>query len=218
MSNKSIYTRVILKAQKLISEGIVILDADKKNFPILFINKGFKKITGFRSSELIGISYKFFRNENSGENLKKFSAAITERKNTTTDLYLKKSNGQLSYCRISISYIPDNSYPAGYFILLIRDITEIRKAMINELKLVVVKATLRSVNDVVFNFMQGLQLFRTDCEKKCTGSNIKFELFDKQFNTTVKSLKKLNEMQQYNEKRIGFESSNMVIIDPNNYM
>jgi PAS domain S-box-containing protein len=215
MQDKFSYAHIILKAQKLISEGIVIIDASKVNLPILFINKGFKKITGYKSNELIGKGYKLFQNEKSTHtNIKKFNDSFLERKNVTTDLYLKKSNDQFCYCRISISYIPDKSNNYGYFLLVVRDITEIRKAMINEMKLDVVNATLRSVNDIVLNYMQGLLLFRTDCEAYCTSPKVRFELFDKQYNVTLKNLTKLNQMREYKERRIGGGSSNIVILAP----
>ena len=81
MQDRFNYARIILKAQKLISEGIVIIDASKKNLPILYINKGFKKITGYKSNELIGKGYKFFQNEKStANNLRKLNTAFLERK------------------------------------------------------------------------------------------------------------------------------------------
>ena len=215
MSTRSVYSRIILRSQKLISEGIVILDANKKNQPIIFMNKGFKKITGYKSSDLIGKGIKFFQNDKSSDsNLKKFKESIEDKKNRTTDLYLKKSNEQLCFCRISISFIKDESNPVGYFLLIVRDITEIRKGLINELKLDVVRATLRSVNDIVLNYMQGLQLFRHDCENHCSSSKIRFDIFDKQYNNTLDKLKQINELQEFKEKRIGGSDSKFKVLSP----
>ena len=215
MQDRFNYIHIILKAQKLISEGIVIIDASKKNYPILYINKGFKKITGHKSNELIGKGYKFFQNEKStANNLRKLNTAFLDKKNCLCDLYIKKQNNTLCYCRISVSFIPEKANNTGYFLLVVRDITEIRKSMLNEMKLDIVNATLRSVNDIVFNYMQGLHLFRLDCEANCISPKIKFDIFDKQYHTTLKNLTKLNQMREYKERRIGGNSSNLVVLAP----
>lgn len=215
MSTQSVYSRIILKSQKLINEGIVIIDAGKKNLPILFINKGFKKITGLKSAEILGRGIKFFYNNNSTPgNLEKFQKAIADKKNMTADLYIRKNNDQLCYCRISVSFVKVEPNPAGYFLLIVRDITEIRKGLLSELKLDVVRATLRSVNDIVYNYMNGLMLFRTDCENHCKTPEVKFDLFDRQYNATLKALKKLNGMREYKESRIGGAGSNLVMLAP----
>lgn len=203
MKNTRNYARIILRAQKLINEGIVILDAGKKNLPILFINKGFKKITGLRSNKLLSSTYEYFINENSSkENINKFKSAINNKSNAVCDLYLEKQNRSLCYCRISISHIPDEVNKAGYYILVVRDITEARKSMLNEMKLEIVNTTLRSVNDIVFNFMNGLQLFRINCEENCQSPNINFKMFDKQYNLAVTNLKRLNDIKEYKEKKL----------------
>ena len=64
-------------------------------------------------------------------------------------------------------------------------------------------ATLRSVNDIVFNYMQGLMIFRSDCEAYCASPKVRFDIFDKQYHATIKNLTKLNQMREYKERRIG---------------
>lgn len=215
MSTKSVYSRIVLKSQKLINEGIVILDASKKNHPIIFINQGFKKITGLKSSEIVGKSFKFFHHDQStAANLKKFQSSLELKKNTTVDLYIKKETNRLCFCRISVSFIKDDSNSIGYFLLIVRDITEIRKGLINELRLEVVRSTLRSVNDIVYNYMQGLQLFRIDCETVCNLPKHKFEIFDSQYSYTLKRLQKINEMREYRESKIGGAGSTLMILSP----
>ncbi len=82
--------------------------------------------------------------------------------------YIKihRKNGESIFCRIVITVVPDKDGKADAFVCILRDITEIRKNLINDLKLTVVESTLRTINDIVFNYMNNTQLFRLQCEEK----------------------------------------------------
>ena len=123
-------------------------------------------------------------------------------------------NAQLSFCRLSVSFIPDKKNKHGFFLLVVRDISEARNRLLNEVQLEVVKSTLNTVNDIIFNYLQGLLLFRTTCEESCKSPYIDFKLFDNEYHSTLNKLKKINTMSKYKEKKFSDNFSLPKILDP----
>ncbi|QQS37782.1 MAG: PAS domain-containing protein [Ignavibacteriales bacterium] len=213
MRSNTAYSRILLKAQKYISEGILILDAESKRHSVLYINKGIKKITGLNNTEIIGHGFKtFLSKENKVESVKKILNALEQKINCMVDLFINKKNHQVCFCRISVAYIPGSGKGDNYYLLIVRDITEIRQNLINSTQLDIINTTLRSVNDIVFNFMQGLLLFRTECEVECSAPNVNFKLFDSNYKTTVNRLMKINKMSEYKIRNVG-NLGNISILD-----
>ena len=198
------FIRILTKAQKYLSDGILIFDAKQKGIPLVYINKSVKKITGYSSGELIGKSYEFLENkESSKENLEKLRKCFGNRHNTTVDLIIKRKDGLNYYCRITITPIHDSKNNAEYFVCILRDITEARKKLKNDIELTVMKSTLRTTNDIINNYMNSLYLFRLSCESHCDVNEVNLEEFDKQFHHTLNKLKKINELKEYKERALG---------------
>ncbi|MEO8399193.1 MAG: PAS domain-containing protein [Ignavibacteriaceae bacterium] len=203
MRTKSKYDDIILKAESLIKEGILIFDAKQNQIPLIHFNKGFKEIAGYTHEEIVGKSYKFLENkESSSDNLKKYESCFLKHHQGAADLFISVKDKPKIYCRISITPIPDAIGEIEYFICIVRNITDAREKMINQLKLSVMYSTLRTVNDIILNYMNSLYLFRVDCETYCDLDKFKLEEFDKDYKATLKKLQKLNEMKEYKEKKI----------------
>ena len=208
MKNRINYSKILLKAQKYLSDGILIFDAKGSNIKLVFVNKSVSKILGFTNKELIGKNPNFLENEETiSSNLKKIRGAFTKKQNCTTDLKFTRKNGESIFCRIVITVVPDKDGKADAFVCILRDITEIRKNLINDLKLSVVESTLRTINDIVFNYMNNTQLFRLQCEEKNILDKDSLLEWDKNHETTLKKLKRLNELKEYKEKKLGEKMS-----------
>ena len=72
MKNRINYSKILLKAQKYLSDGILIFDAKGNNIKLVFVNKSVSKILGFTNKELIGKNPNFLENEETiSSNLKR---------------------------------------------------------------------------------------------------------------------------------------------------
>ncbi len=203
MKNRKEYGKILLKAQKYLSDGILIYDAKQKDIPLIFINKSVSKISGYSNKELIGRSYRFFESKETDiDNLTKYRDSFKRKKVSTVDLYFERKDKKKILCRISISPIPDTKGRTEYFLCILRDITEAKEKLLNKVKLSVVEATLRTVNDIVFNYFNNIQYFRWEFEKYCNKSKLKLDEFDNLNNHTINRLKKINELKEYKEKKL----------------
>ena len=211
MKNKVDYSKLFLKAQKYLSDGILIFDAMQKNIALVYINKSVKKIFGCTSKELIGKSYKSLGFRNGGEeHLIKMQNSFTNHIKSTIDLTIIRKDKTKVFCRISITPVPDKTKKTDYFICVLRDITEAREKLLNKVKLTVVESTLNSVNDIVFNFFNNLQYYRSEFEKHCNLEKVDLCEFDKTYNSTLLKLKKLNELKVYKERKIAEKLSVLI--------
>ena len=204
MKNRLVYSKILLKAQKYLSDGILIFDAKGSKIKLVFVNKAVSKILGITNKELIGKSPDVFENkETRVSNIKKIKNAFANNQNCTAELLIKKKNGENTFCRIVVTAIPDSAGKPDAFVCIIRDITEIRKSLLNDLKLSVVESTLRTINDIVFNYMNNTQLFRMHCEEKNLIDKDALLEWDKSHEITLKELRRLNELKEFKEKKLG---------------
>ena len=204
MKNRLNYSKILLKAQKYLSDGILIFDAKGSDIKLVFVNKGVSNILGFTNKELIGKNPSILENKDAGNSsIKKIRDAFANNHNCTTDLFITKKNGENIFCRIVITAIPDSEGNADAFVCIVRDITEMRKNLLNDLKLSVVESTLSTINDIVFNYMNNTQLFRMHCEEKNIIDKDVLLEWDKSHETTLKKLKRLNELKEFKEKKLG---------------
>jgi PAS domain S-box-containing protein len=211
MQRRHNYARILLKAQKYLSDAILIFDAKNKMIPLVYVNKSFRKILGYSNKEIIGKSYSFLEcNESDKENLEKMRVCFRNRHNCTTDLIVKRKDGKKIFCRIAITPIPDEKQKTDYFLCILRDITDAREKLLNKVKLSVAEATLRSVNDIIFNYLNGMIYFRSLIEEHCDISRINLKEFDAHHNGTLEKLKKINELKEYKEKKIA-EKLNVLV-------
>ncbi len=63
MKNRLDYSKILLKAQKYLSDGILIFDAKGSKIKLVFVNRSVYKILGITNKELIGKSPDVLENE-----------------------------------------------------------------------------------------------------------------------------------------------------------
>jgi PAS domain S-box-containing protein len=203
MKSRNEYIRVILKAQKYLSEGILLFDAKQKNKPLVFINKSVSRILGCTNKELIGRNYSIFKSEIiEKEDIEKIRSCFKNNINSIVDFNFKRKDGKSIFCRISITSIPDSMNKTTYVLCVMRDITKAREKLLDKVKLSIVETTLRTVNDVIFNYFNNIQIFRWDFEKHCNLSKLKLQEFDNLNKSTMNKLKKINELKEYKEEKM----------------
>jgi len=79
----------------------------------------------------------------------------------------------------------------------------LRKLEIQEERLKVMLATMNSVNDIVLNFLHGLQLYRHEAEKNNSIDPKVTNMLDTTIQDTIDKLTKLSKLDSTPEKKIG---------------
>lgn len=199
-----LYKKIFLQ----INEGVLILDTSQSNLPIVYANKAIKDIIGVVPQYFFDKDISAFDLSNAKPiNKDKLFDSIKNMKKTTVDIIIKKNNDKNIYTRITVNPIRNNSEVISHLALIIRDITVQRLYLLNCVKMEVVKTTLETVNDIVLNYMQHLELFRIECEEKTNVSKEKLKVFDETFYETLSKLQKLNSLMEFKENKIGGQIS-----------
>jgi PAS domain S-box-containing protein len=109
----------------LISNGVVISDATKKNQPVIFVNKHFTDLTGYTIDDVRGKNMNILQNDDRDqEAIKIMKKAIVEQKPCEVELRNYKKDGTMFFNRVSISPIFDENQKILFFAGIQSDITK----------------------------------------------------------------------------------------------
>src|SRR5574340_1345039 len=73
-------------------DGIIIADAQKQGFPVVYANRGFENLTGYPAEEVIGRSYYFLQGDDTGQpEAAAINAAIARNESCVITLRDRKS-------------------------------------------------------------------------------------------------------------------------------
>lgn len=129
--------------------GIVITDASHPNHPLIYVNQGFEEMTGYTSAEILGANCRFLQgNDRDQEGIEIMRIAIQEQKECCVIVRNYRKNGSLFWNEISISPIFAQHGDLTYFIGVLTDVTE-RKRADEELERV--QSSLRQMNRELYN-------------------------------------------------------------------
>lgn len=114
------------------TNGVIIVDATKKELPLVFVNDTFERITGYHRDEVIGKSPGFLHNGDRDQAaLAKLRAAITEGRDCQVELRNYRKDGTLFWNALSISPVHDEHGKVTHFLGIQADVTD-RKRMEEE--------------------------------------------------------------------------------------
>jgi PAS domain S-box-containing protein len=191
-----------------IDEGIMITDANQKDLPIIFVNKGFCKITGYEPNEVIGKNPRFLKGQETDIKASEMiSDCIRNKKNGTANILNYKKDGSKFWNHFSISPSINNLGNVTHWIGIERDITplmEITQSKSEEHSMVV---TIHTVNDIVNNFLNSLLLFRESLESCTNSDKIILVEFDNIYNKFLEDFNRLGNLEKYKEKKLGDDFS-----------
>ncbi|MFB2938132.1 PAS domain S-box protein [Aerosakkonemataceae cyanobacterium BLCC-F154] len=117
------------------SNGIVITDATKPNNPVIYVNAGFEKLTGYTAEEVVGKNCRFLqRGDTNQPGLRELKNAIREHKECLVTLRNYRKDGTCFWNELSISPVRDPAGNLTHFIGVQTDITQSKQAK-EELKI-----------------------------------------------------------------------------------
>lgn len=119
--------RLIEKATDVAAEGIVITDAALPHNPIIYVNEGFVRITGFRREKILGQNCRFLQGkETDPRAIDQIRQAVYKQREIIVELLNYRKNGTPFWNRLSITPLKDASGKTTHFVGVQSDITELK--------------------------------------------------------------------------------------------
>lgn len=105
-------------------EGITISDATKPDNPLVYVNKGFLKISGYSHEEIIGRNCRYLQGKDTApEAVEKIRAALCQKEAVQVELLNYRKNGEAFWNSLSITPVFNQKKELTHFIGVQDDIT-----------------------------------------------------------------------------------------------
>lgn len=124
MENRFNELKVFENIVNRVQTGITLVDPNKEDMPIVFVNDGFCKITGYEKNEVLGKNFRFLRGENNNQkNLAIIKESMKNKSTCEVELINYKKDGTKFINLINISPILDKNGEVVYYIGVQFDVT-----------------------------------------------------------------------------------------------
>ncbi|MFO7653532.1 MAG: SpoIIE family protein phosphatase [Candidatus Krumholzibacteriia bacterium] len=111
------------------AEGITIADARRPGRPLIYVNDGFERLTGYTPAEALGRNCKFLQGEGSDpEAVETIRRALAEERDCTVEIKNFRKDGTPFWNRLSITPVRDAGGEVTHFIGIQSDVTIRRQA------------------------------------------------------------------------------------------
>jgi PAS domain S-box-containing protein len=105
--------------------GIVLLDARQPDFPIIYVNGGFTRITEWEVDEVLGQSLSLLRGTATDpQAIQKVLDALTSRQECRVELRLVTKLGRPIWSELNVTPVQDNVNGVTHFVAVLNDISE----------------------------------------------------------------------------------------------
>lgn len=149
------------RALEEVGNGIVISNAQLKQFPIIYVNKAFEKITGYTSEEVIGKNCNFLQlDDRQQHEIQMIGEVLLTHSPCRVEIRNYKKDGTLFWNELSITPVRDIHGETTHFIGIQNDITDrknlefLRKAKNDVLEMIVKKKPLPHIFDQIHDVLQ----------------------------------------------------------------
>jgi len=106
-------------------DGITIADARKKDFPLIYVNAGFERLSGYPAAELLGKNCRFLQGADTAQpDIAVLRAALHQGKNCVVTLRNYRKDGTLFWNELSISALRNEQGELTHFIGIQKDVSE----------------------------------------------------------------------------------------------
>lgn len=111
------------------AEGITIADASLPDNPLIYVNAGFERLTGYSAAEVLGRNCRFLQGPGTDPaSLNELRTAIREKREVTVQLLNYRKHGAPFWNRLSITPVRDASGTVTHFIGVQSDVTAEKQA------------------------------------------------------------------------------------------
>lgn len=140
-------TKLLLKATNASSEGITISTMAEEDRPLIYVNEGFERLTGYSWKDVVGRNCRFLQGKNTDPNtVQTIRDAISNEEACTVELLNYTKEGKPFWNRLSITPIFDDENRLTHYVGVQSDITKMRK---NRRRLEEMNKDLRKFQDLI---------------------------------------------------------------------
>ena len=119
---------LLLKAANASSEGITISTMSEPDRPLIYVNEGFQRLTGYSKEEAIGRNCRFLQGEGTDvEPVQKLREAVQKGASCTVELLNYKKDGTPFWNRLSITPIQNEAQEVTHYVGIQSDITQLKE-------------------------------------------------------------------------------------------
>jgi PAS domain S-box-containing protein len=123
-SEREARLRLLERAINASSNGILISDPNQPDHPIIFVNSGFEKLTGYSAEETLGRNCRFLQgSETRQPALEELRSAIREARECRVTMRNYRKDGRLFWNEFYISPVRNNQGELTHFIGIQTDVT-----------------------------------------------------------------------------------------------
>lgn len=108
-----------------VRSGVTIADARLPDFPLIYVNRGFEKITGYTADEAMGRSCRFLQGTDRDQpGLEILRKALAEGQPCEVRLRNQRKNGEEFWNELHISPVYDETHTLTHFVGILIDVTD----------------------------------------------------------------------------------------------
>jgi len=140
------------RALSTTAEGVAISDPSRPDNPLIYVNEGFEKLTGYTAREVLGKNCRFLQgNQTDHAAVEEIRTAIKEQRPCVVELLNHRKDGTAFWNRLSITPVRDITGNVTHFIGIQSDITNRKEA---EKALSIAKDELQKTNEQMMRALE----------------------------------------------------------------
>jgi len=121
-SKAEIYQDLLVKAVSEAREGITIADAQQQDFPLIYVNEGFERLTGYSSDEVMDKNYRILQGTDTDQpEIAVMLAAIAKGEGCVVTLRNYRKDGSMFWSELNISPMHNAQGTLTHFIGILKD-------------------------------------------------------------------------------------------------
>lgn len=117
------------RALDVTAEGVTIADARLPDRPLIYVNEGFERVTGYRAADVLGRNCRFLQGPDSDPAVvAEIRAAVAEYRECVVEILNYRKDGSRFWNRLSIAPVRDDLGEVTHYIGIQSDVTARREA------------------------------------------------------------------------------------------
>ncbi len=146
--------QLLSQALEACAVGVVIADAQQGDFPVVYVNSAFERLSGYAAAEIIGRNCRFLQQHDRDQDARReIRAALEQGQSVTSVLRNYRKDGTMFYNELTLSPITDASGTVTHFVGFQNDVTVREEALRGEVQArAQLSATLSRMTDGFMSF------------------------------------------------------------------
>lgn len=195
-----LFLKTLISHCNYLSLQLVIVNATDPGHPIVDVNEEFEKLTGYSKEEVLGKNPRFLQgNGTEKESLSQFKEDIREGKKSSAYVLNYKKDGSPFWNHFNAIPIYGEKGNVLYIAGIMHDVSAIVENVKSQSEVNSMVALVHRVCDIVSDYMNYLQLFRTYLDEETSIPKEMLQEFDANYYYLLEDIKHLNKTESFNE-------------------